>query len=514
MPGYPTTRTKPEDTANSALLTINATRNVLTIYVLLVFLGFPGTFSKVIGGSVASLLEYLSWGLQFMLVMLASGDDVWNIKLLNLQPGYRFIYLYITFISAESLLVTINRKTVITTLVHFVLTLMFALWLIEAYEPEELMEVFYGAQFLFVGVVLLCMVAFPNIAFYNYQGSRTLRGLFATKNEFGTELAFGILVQCILLRMYRAKGRPISILFLGMMVLQFFMILMTKNMGALLITIGFISYILYYGMSKSKTRLPLGLVFVVGSVGFLFFALTILQALSPLLESLGKDASLTGRVPLWERTITIMTESHTLTGYGIEMFWKTPAAVTYFHAGFDPNSWAATSSASTHNMLMELWCNTGLLGIAFFFFLFIRAGRGIRYLEENQYLFCSSYTVMFMVRGFTERQTNPSSSYYLLLFVMLGLMYQAEHRHKVESVRKARIYVSPEPEDTGQRLVPGAAFSTDGSELSAFQARFSNLAGTQKKDSARESPQDEWLEPEEKQKTLDDLFRELDGDDF
>lgn len=509
---------KSADVAKSALLTVNATRNVLAIYVVLVFLGFPGTLSKVVGGSVAKLLEMISWGLQLMLVLLASGDDVWNIRLVHLKPAYRFIYLYLLFISAESMLVSVNRKTAVTTLVHFLLTLLFALWLIEAFGPEELMEVFYGAQFIFVGVVLICMVIFPNVAFYNYQGSRTLRGLFATKNEFGTELAFGILVQCVLLRFHRAKGRPVSIIFLGVMALQFFMILMTKNMGALLITVSFVSYFLYYGMSTSKFRLPLGTIFVAGSVGFLAFALTILQALGPLLESLGKDASLTGRVPIWEQTIAVMTESHTLTGFGIEMFWKTPEAVALFKGGFDKNSWAATSAASTHNMIMELWGNTGLLGLAFFFFLFLRAQRGIRYLEENQYLFCSAYTVMFMIRGFTERQSDPSSSYYLLMIVMLGLMYQAEQRHKEESVLKARVYVPETGAELDSRSSYGGAFGSDDSELAAFQARFSNLSDSRKKNTPLSPVRNVWDddddEPVQKKLSLNELFDQLEQDDY
>ena len=511
MAAYGTRRAKAEDATNHALLTINATRNLLTIYVILVFLGFPGTFRKVIGSGPAKILEVLSWGLQFLLVMLASGDDVWNLKLLNLQPAYRFIYLYIGFMTVDSLLVSVNKKTVITTLVHFVLTVMFALWLIEVYEPDDLMEIFFNAQFLFVGVVLLCMVAFPSIAYYNYQGSRTLRGLFVTKNEFGTELSFGILVQCILLRSKRQKNQPISLLFLGIMVLQFFMILMTKNFGALLITIGYVGYMLYYGMTTSKRRLPLGLIYIVGSVGFLFFAMTILQALAPLLESLGKDASLTGRVPIWQQVIAVMMESHTLTGFGIEMFWKTPESVQLFKAGFDSNSWAATSAASTHNMLMELWGNTGLIGIAIFFFLFLRAERGIRYLEENQYLFCSAYTVMYMIRGLTERQTDPSSTYYLLLLVMLGLMYQAEEKHKLERLKKARVYTPP-PEEEMAALHADARRS-DASELAAFQQRFSNMAEMERASARKRETESDWELTPEKPKTLDDLFREIDGSD-
>lgn len=509
MASYNSRSRPPRETDESAVLTLNATRNALTIFVLLVFLGFPGTLSKIIGKGPAKMIEYASWGVQFMLVMLASGDDVWNIKLLNLQPSYRIIYLYFVYCSASSMLVVEDRKAVLITLIHLLLTIMFALWLIEAYEPVELMEVFYGAQFLMVAILLVCSVIFPNIVFYNYQGSRTMRGLFATKNEFGTALALGILVQCILLRSRREKGENISLLFIGVMVVQFGMILLSKNMGAILITVGFIAYMLYYGMSENKRRLPLGLLFVAGSIGFLFFAMTILQALSPLLESLGKDASLTGRVPLWEQCITVITQTHTLTGFGYEMFWYIPSAVDLFHSGFAENSWAATSSASSHNMMMELLLNTGFIGIALLILMFVRADRGIKYMDENQYLFCSSYTVMFTIRGFTERQSASGLVYVMLQYVILGLMYQAEFQHKLEIRRKARVYVSEESDSSLSRR----RSESDGSDLAAFQQRFSNIASQEKKEKVLPEWHDEWESQEEKRDLLEDLYQELEHND-
>ena len=94
------------------------------------------------------------------------------------------------------------------------------------------------------------------------------------------------------------------------------MLILTKNMGSLLVVLIALGYIFFYIRQKKKKRLPLCLLFIVLSIGFLFFALTILQMLEPFLNSLGKDASLTGRVPLWQRAIEVMQNNQTLTGYG------------------------------------------------------------------------------------------------------------------------------------------------------------------------------------------------------
>ena len=221
-----------------------ATRNLMVIFVMLVFLGFPGTLSKVIGKGTAKLVEYAAFGLQFVLVLMASGNDVLEIKLINLEPAYSIPYIYVLYTCVDSLLVSINVKTVFITVVHMVLTVMFAIWLVEQYDLEQMLEIFYSAQFVLVGLSLIAVVIFPKIAFYNYHGSRTFRGLFETKNECGTELAFGIIVQAILMKIRFEKNKQISVLFLSMIVLQFGLILITKNMGAIFITGASIGYVI------------------------------------------------------------------------------------------------------------------------------------------------------------------------------------------------------------------------------------------------------------------------------
>ena len=513
-------RRQVQTAAEAQLAAFKAIRNLMVIFVLLVFLGFPGTLSKVIGSGVSKILEYLAFGLQFILVMMATGNDVMSLKLVNLQPQYWIAYVYVAYVVADSMLVSIDRKTVIMTLLHLVLTVMFALWLVEQFNMEELMNLFYSAQFVFIAITLISTVLFSKITFYRYQGANTFRGLFATKNECGTQLAFGIIVQLILVRIKLEKKYRISILFIALMAVQFIFMLLTKNMGALMITFACIGYVIYYSMqskklSKSRNRkkksmrLPLGMLFIVATIGFLLFALTVLQALEPFLNSLGKDASLTGRVPIWRQSIAVMQKSHTLTGYGLEMFWKTPSAVKAFRAGFDENSWAATSAASTHNMLVETWCNNGLIGLSLYFLMFLAAGRGVKYLEEDQYLFSSCYLVMFTVRSLTERQSNPSSMYALGSFVVLAMMYQAEYRHKLSLRKKARVY-----QKESNKMFNSAV--NDGSDLSAFQKRFSNMAGSQAPAARPAAPPSRRIrndQTEVKENRLESLLREFDDND-
>ena len=500
---------------DAQMASFKAIRNLMVICVLLVFLGFPGTLNKVIGSGVAKILEYITFGMQFLLVMLATGNDVMSIKLVNLQPAYWVPYLYVAYVSVSSMAVSIERKTVVMTVLHLILTTMFALWLVEQYDIEEMLTLFYIAQFIFMAVTLVSTVLFSKITFYRYQGSNTFRGLFATKNECGTQLAFGITVQLILLNIYLQKKSRISITFLITLGVQFVFMLLTKNMGALLITMMCIGYVVYYSMKSKKAkkkkpkRIPLGMMFIIISIGFLFFALTVLQALEPFLNSLGKDASLTGRVPLWNQTMVVMQESHTLFGYGLEMFWKTPSAVKAFHSGFHEDSWAATASASTHNMIMEMWCNEGLVGVALFFFMFLMAERGVKYMKENQYLFSSSFLVMFTIRSLTERQTDPSSIYSLGCFIIVAMMDQAFYRHRMDKQKKARIFVDEDKDTAVQQ-------KDTSSDMAAFQMRFSNISEARPIPPPPRGAARRFVHTEDEQETenkLESLLKEFDDDE-
>ena len=86
---------QPELTGARKQTSINVMQNVMAIFIMLVFLGFPGVLSNVIGGAMASLIEYASFGLQFVVVLLGSGDDVMSIKLISLHPAYWPQYLFV-----------------------------------------------------------------------------------------------------------------------------------------------------------------------------------------------------------------------------------------------------------------------------------------------------------------------------------------------------------------------------------------------------------------------------------
>ena len=165
-------------------------------------------------------------------------------------------------------------------------------------------------------------------------------------------------------------------------------------------------------------------------------ALTILPLMEPLLSAIGKDATLTGRTPLWRHIILVMTNSHTFTGYGFGMFWRDRQAVALLHTAFRSNSFMGTMTTGAHNVLLEYWLNVGLFGLASYFIALLASFRQMRKLERQNYIFCAAYMLWFMVMGWTERSMSTYEYQMVFLFLAMGV---GSNKPRPVSRRRARL---------------------------------------------------------------------------
>ena len=114
-------------------------------------------------------------------------------------------------------------------------------------------------------------------------------------------------------------------------------------------------------------------------------------------------------------------QNHTLTGFGYGMFWRNPYAVDLIHAGFESNTFFANMRSGAHNVIMELWLNVGLLGIGAYFFMLLRCMRNVKYLGKYEYMFCSSYMLVFFMHGLTERAFATYDYLTMFMFMACGI---------------------------------------------------------------------------------------------
>ncbi len=434
------------DVRAEALRTKNIFSEAVIVFILLHFLGFPGNYTNVFGEMLETVIDYAAFLLQIVVMLVTSSDSVKEIRLFSFQKRYLCLYLFEFAIIALSMLTARHKSEEMITCVRLYVLVTFSIWMTRQYSVEQLVEFLCRAQMFFLFFTLVLTVLFPRYAFSSEVNENDFVGLITTKNSSATELAFGILMHLVLYRIRKKKNRPAGMYIPAMLALQGALMLMCRATGALLSLILVAVYLfVLQGRGDRTKRLPLGFLYVIASIGFLFAALSILPLFEPLLNALGKDATLTGRVPIWNQLIKVMTQGRTLTGYGYEMFWRDEEAVRLFHIGFDRNSWARQMTTGSHNVMMEMWLNTGLIGVSLFLFLFLDAFRSTASMEEDQYLYCGAVVLLFMIFGFTERSMGQRDYMTMNLFMAMAIGCSAnemaavrQEERRMERIRQRR----------------------------------------------------------------------------
>lgn len=388
------------------------------VFSIMVSFGFPGRYAELLGSGLGTMMQYLSLGLQLLVMLVASGDNgALSWKLIDLRPQYNAIYFMAIVFFVDSMLVTRYPSEQMVSCIRYCLTILYALWLVDYYEPEKILHLICVAQLIVLIFTAIFALIRPSSMFTQEQGSHDFAGIFQTKNNSAAELSVCILMQTAWLKIRREKNMPVPRVYFITLMVQIVLLVLCNSKGALFCAAVPAIYLIWM---EKKYRLPLGVVYVVGSVLFLVVALTVLPILEPLLNAIGKDASLTGRIPMWNQVIAVMTQHNTFTGYGFAMFWRDRKAVALIHSAFSQYSFMGTMTTGAHNVLMEFWLNIGLIGIAAYFFAILASMNRVQQLKRERYILSAAYILWFMMSGWTERSISTFECQTLFLFIAMG----------------------------------------------------------------------------------------------
>lgn len=408
---------------------------LLVIFCILVSLGFPGQYSKIYGDKFNKICEYGAFGAEIMLLLVSRAKSWDDIELVSFKRKYIPMYLYVGTVTVISMLVTSYRSDEAITCLRWYVTLLFAIWLQEYFSLENLLRLIAIAQGAFVVLTVFFIVRYPSYG-YDPEVPGAICGMVGTKNGCAIECVFGILVTTMVIQIERQRRRPL-IRWLTLVVFQFVLLLMSDATGALFtLAIAMIPALLH-----RDYRMPIGLMYITVNVVFLFAMLTFMPLFEGFFEAIGKDATLTGRIPLWRQIIEVMSSHKTMTGYGYGMFWRDSIAVNMIQTGFNRrhNNFMANIASGAHNVLLEMWLNIGLLGIAAYFLSLLRSFHRVEEMEDSAYVFSCVMMVFLMINGLTER-CLASNYDYKTLALFLALAMGCNQR--VEVVRYVHIYGS------------------------------------------------------------------------
>ncbi len=245
-----------------------------------------------------------------------------------------------------------------------------------------------------------------------------LRGIFTHKNVLGWYAAAATIMNVALLA-DRSLGR--RRLGLALLVASLACLLMSQSGTSLFILLmagpacaAFLAFAQVAGLKRLLLVVAVAELFAI----FLVFAV---PASVFVLESVGKDATLTGRIPLWEEVDAMIAQRPVL-GWGYEAFWSEA----------NPAAWSIWASVGwnaphAHNGFRDTLLGLGLVGFVLLVCVILRGLRhGTALLSRpggSDWLWANVFVSTFVLLNLTESTFLSSNDFFFVVYTTCLLMF-------------------------------------------------------------------------------------------
>jgi exopolysaccharide production protein ExoQ len=320
--------------------------------------------------------------------------------------------------------------------IGLLLSLLLSYILAVCFTPRQLLVLVMAATGACVLLSLALLGVAPHYALEPASGA--LQGVFVTKNVLGWYSAVLALTSFIALI---DPGFGIRRIAAFMLVAALACLAGTTSMTSTIATVSACCLIWFY----TTLPRPRGIVRVVFVLLFIQAAAVILillhEFLVPVLLALGKDATLTGRVPLWELVDRAIGQ-RLLLGYGYQAFWTEANPLAW-------GIWAQIQwmAPHAHNGFRDTLLSFGLVGTALLALGIVRALRQGAVLQcrapQAGWLWPNVFMVMVMVMNLTESiflvQNDTIFVLFatcMIIFSLYSPVYQSERGHARDTLSK------------------------------------------------------------------------------
>jgi exopolysaccharide production protein ExoQ len=244
------------------------------------------------------------------------------------------------------------------------LTSLYGLVLVLRFELKQLLRLLGAALLVVIVGSLVLLVVFPEWGVMGPPLLGNWRGAFVHKNHLGRFSALALLVWGYLLA--QSKKNIERILWGAALVIASITLIGARSLSALVIAAVMPLSVLFLKiLSKWKKLAPLWLLLFL-SVSGIAVSLFVENQESILAVGLNKNATLTGRIPLWQN-LSQQVSQRPLLGYGYASFWlgtEGPSALIWKNLDWEVRH--------AHNGYLDLWLQLGLPGICLGVYLLLR----------------------------------------------------------------------------------------------------------------------------------------------
>lgn len=320
-----------------------------------------------------------------------------------------------------SMLWSVDASVTFQRALTVLVALLAAAGLVLRFSPKRLAQLVAMTACIGMGLSLLLWLAGDPLAVDPVAGG--VRGAFTHKNVLGQLTAVGTLMGVGLLQRPGGRVLGVTTVALGLLCLA-----VAQSATAIACTAAGVVILYVLGVIGSR-RLPPFVKPAMAAAGAAAAVLLIL-AYPLLLETLGRDTSLTGRDLIWQFTLD-RWEQRPWLGYGFRAFWT----ADYNSGLIAANFWAAYDQS--HNGYLQILLDLGIIGLALLLvWLFVVLWRSARLLHDPDIRMWVSLWAAFIVYSLTEAIYLTPNGFTWLVIMLAGMVTGssvAQHRKTGQS---------------------------------------------------------------------------------
>ncbi|NMF61501.1 O-antigen ligase family protein [Brasilonema octagenarum] len=365
----------------------------------------------VLSSAVVTFIRFFVWGMSTLLVAVFWKNTIITCRNNILLCILSVIALLSFFWSEFPDFTLFNSRDVL-------MMTSFSLYFATRFNQKQQVQVI--ANTLLIGCFLSIIAAFvlPSVGIHQASDAMVShpgawKGVYGHKNNFGSMMVLSSVTFFTLPKensfLYKWFGFGFSLV----------LMLLSTSKTSLVLSFVLIFIIMFYKNFRWHGKISV----IFTNIGVLLLGCIIVPLLTywvELLTGLGRDATFTGRTPIWTYALGRLME-RPLLGYGRGAFWapKSPYAIEAGQAL--GTGWVAPHG---HNGFLDIALDLGLIGFLLFltiyFTAFVRALKQGYATKNLEYLWPLAYLTFLSINNVTESILLRGENVYWTLFITVA----------------------------------------------------------------------------------------------